>query len=78
MGWLPLAFPAVVAEAVLVEGMWHEIPVSPPLFHSPLQPILFSSSNVSAGSRVFLIRVCVHKTVFADDVAEGSSWQSKV
>ena len=24
------------------------------------------------------MRVCVHKTVFADDVAEGSSWQSKV
>lgn len=58
MGWLSLAFLVVNAGVVLVGGLWQEVPVSPPPLHSPLLPILFSSSYVSAGSRVFFF-TCV-------------------
>lgn len=38
-----------------------------------LQPILLSSSYVRSGSHVLLLRVCEHKTVFADDGAGAKS-----
>lgn len=63
MGWLSLAFLVVNAGVVLVGGLWQEVPVSPPPLRSPLLPIILSSSYVSAGSRVFFLRVWPQNSV---------------